>query len=374
MLLSATAFAQSDSSTPSHLRISLLTCSPGPDLYALFGHSAIRIMDSSTYRDDVYNYGTFNFEDEGFYLKFARGKLLYYVSKELYMDFAYTYQLDHRSITEQVLLLTEAEKKSIYRFLENNLLEANKYYQYDFFFDNCTTRLRDLLLNQKKPIPHFPAVMPEHTRFRDAIHAYLDQGKQYWSKLGIDLLLGARTDAVMTAAEQEFLPDNLLKAVDQSSVPLVQEKKVILPVQPTTESDSIWTPLTVLSLLFFLYVLLSLVKQPVIQQMLLRFHGFLFFSIGLLGLILLFMWFGTDHIMTKNNYNLLWAWPFHLVAAFYVNQPSARMRNYHLLHLIVLSLVLISWKILPQAFNPALIPLLLLLGFISFRQWKTNRS
>jgi hypothetical protein len=368
------AFTQSDSSAPAHLRISLLTCSPGPDLYALFGHSAIRIVDSTTYRDDVYNYGTFNFEDDGFYLKFTQGKLLYYVSKELYLNFAYTYQLEQRSITEQVLLLTDAEKKSIYRFLENNLLEENKFYRYDFFFDNCTTRLRDLLLHQKKPTPVFPAVMPVQTRFRDAIHAYLDGGKQYWSKLGIDLLLGARTDAVMTPAQQEFLPDNLLKAVDQSSVTLVQEKKVILPATIQDEPETIWTPFLVMSLLFILYVLLSLAKQSAVQQILLRFNGFLFFSVGLLGLILIFMWFGTDHLMTKNNYNLLWAWPSHLVAAFWVNQPGRGMKKYHLVHMAILSLLLATWKLLPQSLNPALIPLLLLLGYISFRRWKTTQS
>ncbi|MGB4844981.1 MAG: DUF4105 domain-containing protein, partial [Ferruginibacter sp.] len=124
----------------SRLRISLLTCTPGEELYSTFGHSAYRVIDSTSLTDIVYNYGTFNFDDDGFYLKFVQGKLLYYVSAEYFTDFKYLYQSTNRGITEQVLNLSAAEKISMQRFLNNNLKEENKYYKYDFFFDNCTTR------------------------------------------------------------------------------------------------------------------------------------------------------------------------------------------------------------------------------------------
>ena len=126
------SFAQDSS----HLRISLLTCTPGDELYSIFGHSAFRVIDSSSVNDDrdiVYNYGTFNFDDEGFYLKFARGKLLYYVSIVKFEDFKYMYQATNRGITEQVLNLTAAEKINVRHFLITNLKEENKYYKYDFF-------------------------------------------------------------------------------------------------------------------------------------------------------------------------------------------------------------------------------------------------
>ncbi len=112
------AFAQDSS----HLRISLLTCTPGEELYSTFGHSAFRIVDSSSVTDVVYNYGTFNFDDEGFYIKFTRGKLLYYVSAENFADFRYAYETTNRGITEQVLNLTAAEKTAVQQFLNNPLI------------------------------------------------------------------------------------------------------------------------------------------------------------------------------------------------------------------------------------------------------------
>jgi hypothetical protein len=117
----------------SRIRISLLTCSPGEELYSIFGHSAIRIIDSNSVTDYVYNYGTFDFEDKDFYLKFARGKLLYFVSLERTEDFLYFYAATGRSIQEQELNLTEAEKKSIQFALIENLKVENRFYKYDFF-------------------------------------------------------------------------------------------------------------------------------------------------------------------------------------------------------------------------------------------------
>jgi hypothetical protein len=133
------------------LRISLLTCTPGEELYSIFGHSALRIIDSNSVSDIVYNYGTFNFNDEGFYLKFIRGKLKYYISIENTSDFIYSYKAEGRGITEQVLMLSNEESYHIQHALNENLKEENKYYAYDFFLDNCTTRLRDLILKHKNP-------------------------------------------------------------------------------------------------------------------------------------------------------------------------------------------------------------------------------
>jgi len=194
----------------SHIRISLLTCTPGDELYSTFGHSALRVVDSSSVTDIVYNYGTFNFGDKDFYLKFIRGKLLYYVSIENFQDFKNDYQQDNRGITEQVLNFSAEEKIKIEEALIENLKEENKYYKYDFFFNNCTTRLRDIIENNKHPHPVFNYVMPVGSTFRNAIYQYLDKGEEPWSKLGIDLLLGAKTDAVMTARQSQFLPDNLM--------------------------------------------------------------------------------------------------------------------------------------------------------------------
>ena len=180
----------------SRIRISLLTCTPGEELYSIFGHSAIRIIDSNNVTDYIYNYGTFNFDDNGFYLKFIRGKLLYFVSIERTEDFLAFYTLENRGIAEQILQLTGDEKIAIQKALKENLKEENKYYKYDFFLDNCTTRLRDVISNKKYPKPLLPLVMPASTTYRNAIHQYLDKGGQKWSELGIDILLGMPTDKI----------------------------------------------------------------------------------------------------------------------------------------------------------------------------------
>lgn len=353
----------------SRLRISLLTCTPGDELYSIFGHSAIRIVDSSNagndYYDLVYNYGTFNFDDEGFYLKFMRGKLLYFISLERFEDFKFLYQSTNRGITEQLLNLSGKEKEDIRFALTENLKIENKYYKYDFFLDNCTTRLRDIIEKSKKPKPRFPAVMPENTRFRQAIHRYLDSGKQYWSKLGIDILLGAKTDRVMTSREQQFLPDNLMLALEKSSPNMSLSTTNLYAVANNNDKDSLFTPTVCFSLLLALFFLLSLSAKPFIQTMLTGMDGLLFFMAGLLGIILLLMWFFTDHSMTKNNYNLLWALPSHLAISFFINSKKKAVKKYFLFTSIAMVIVLSAWFFLPQQMNNSLIPIVLLLMYRS---------
>jgi len=357
----------------SRLRISLLTCTPGNELYAIFGHSALRVIDSNSVTDYVYNYGTFNFNDEGFYIKFTRGKLMYYISIERFDDFQYSYQSWGREMTEQLLNLTAEEKKNIQRALFENLKEENKYYKYDFFFDNCTTRLRDLILKYKKPSPQLPAVMPENTRFRQAIHQYLDKGEQYWSKLGIDILLDARTDRIMTPAEQQFLPDNLMVALDSNrngNIILQSKKLYTLPERP---SAKIWfTPMVFFCFLLGIVFAFSFSKKSFIQSFLNRLDGLLFFLTGALGIILLLMWFATDHSMTKDNYNLLWAWPFHAVMAFFINSSKPFVKKYLLATILFYGLVILAWFFLPQQLNNALLPFVLLLLFRAAIRYNRN--
>ena len=356
------SFAQDSS----HLQISLLTCTPGEELYSTFGHSAYRIVDSSvsfndTYRDIVYNYGTFNFDDDGFYLKFVRGKLLYYISAENFEDFKYNYQTSNRGITEQVLNLTGAEKINIQRFLNNNLREENKYYKYDFFLDNCTTRLRDILKKNHDSSFTIKPVMPAGTTFRQAIYQYLDRGDKQWSKLGIDILLGQPCDGVMTAEQMQFLPDNLMISLDSANHPLTLSHKSLYTFNEEQNRHSIFNPLVILSLLLVAIAGISLLKNKFAQKFIQGFDGILFFCTGLLGIILLLMWFGTDHSMTKNNFNLLWAWPMHIVIAFFVNSNKSWVKRYFAISSVALVMVLLAWFFLRQHLNVSLIPFVLLL-------------
>jgi hypothetical protein len=345
----------------SRLRISLLTCTPGNELYSIFGHSAIRIVDSNNVTDLVFNYGTFNFNDDEFYIKFIKGKLNYFVSVQQTEDFIFSYAEEGRGITEQILNLSEQEKNDIKHALIENLKEENKYYQYDFFYDNCTTRLRDIISKNKQPNPILPYVMPEKTRFRQAIHIYLNKSEQHWSKLGIDLLLGAKTDKIMSAEEQEFLPENLMNAFDQcTNQKLVSEK---VQLTPPTFIDQITKPLFTPNFCFWIFFAvvfsLSFVKNKFVSLITTGLDFTILFFTGALGVLFIFMWFGTDHIMTKNNYNILWALPTNFIAAFFIKSKQQFIRNYFVFLACFLSLILICWNFLPQQLNVSLIPIIL---------------
>lgn len=226
------------------LRVSLLTCSPGEELYSTFGHSALRLTDPVSGDDLVFNYGTFNFDEPGFYTKFIRGKLLYYVSAENFYSFAESYRQQNRSIVEQVLNLSCQEKQALSSFLQNNLRPENRSYKYDFLFDNCTTRLRDINEKISADSVYYPKIVQQGTKFRELIHIYLDSNSQHWSKLGIDLLLGSRTDAIMSNRQAMFLPDYLLMALDnakKATTKLVSSKNLLFDVKTPTVKGNFYT-------------------------------------------------------------------------------------------------------------------------------------
>jgi Domain of unknown function (DUF4105) len=315
LILTVLCWSISGAQDSCQLRISLLTCTPGSELYSIFGHSAIRVIDKSTNTDIVYNYGTFDFGDPSFYSKFIRGKLLYYVSQENFRDFEYEYRMDNRGMDEQVLNFTCQEQHDVQQFLFTNLQGNNKFYKYDFLMDNCTTRLRDII-EQHANKSMVSGTIPEAKgmSFRNAIHYYLDKGHMRWSKLGIDLLLGSRIDRKMTNREAMFLPEFLEKSIDLSG----SVKDSLYPVIKTenTDDDSpMLTPFIVFGIVAMFIFLLGLMHQPVAGKILHIADVILFLLIGLLGCLMMFMWFGTDHRDTGNNVNLLWAWPTHVIVA-----------------------------------------------------------
>jgi Domain of unknown function (DUF4105) len=360
-------FAQNDSC---HLRISILTAAPGEELYSTFGHSALRLTDTVSNADIVFNYGTFNFDEPDFYMKFVRGKLAFYVSIDNFDNFIAEYQQDNRGITEQVLNLSCDEKYKIRDLLRENVRAENKFYKYDFTFDNCTTRLRDLLEKATDSTVHFGIPVTSEASFRDFIYEYLNANDKQWSKLGIDILLGSRMDVAMRPRQEMFLPDYLLKAFDSSSLDgraLVTEKHNLFKTKYAGDKkDNLTHPIFIFACLFVLIAFLSFSKNAFVQRLLISFDGFLYFLTGLLGLLLIFMWVGTDHFMCKDNYNLLWAWPTNVIAAFYVHSGK-KIAKIYILAYAVSSLVLLgAWAFLPQHLNPSLIPVILILILRSF--------
>jgi hypothetical protein len=365
-LLPLKIFAQYDSC---HLRISLLTCTPGEELYSTFGHSALRITDSVSNSDIVYNYGTFNFDEPGFYTKFIRGKLSFYLSTDDFDSFKYSYQQENRGITEQVLNLTCMEKYNMLLLLQTNLMGKNRFYKYDFTFDNCTTRLRDLLEKTADFPVRFGEVLRKKSTFRDLIYEYLDYNDKQWSKLGIDILLGSRLDVKAKPREVMFLPDYLMRSFDSTTIgsrQLVYEKHPLFDsFLPPKKINIAAHPLFIFTGILLLIVLLSFSKNTFIKRLLIAFDGFMFFITGLLGLLILFMWFGTDHLMCKDNFSLLWAWPTNIVAAFYIHSKKHPAIKYFMIYAVFNLVLFACWFFLPQHMNPALIPLIAILIFRS---------
>ncbi|SEA11007.1 protein of unknown function [Arachidicoccus rhizosphaerae] len=347
----------------SPLTVSLLTCSPGADLYSSFGHTAIRVQDRLLHTDFVFNYGTFQFDQPNFYLKFTRGKLEFMLSISTFEEFMYEYKVTQRSVTEQVLNLSNEQKDAILGFLKNNYLPQNRYYKYDFLYDNCATRIRDILFGLVKDTKINGQIVPDQTSFRDLIYHYLDKGGQPWSKLGIDILLGSRIDIPVDNNTAMFLPDYLSRGVDCATVvnkPYVLSEKKIIDLPAAISPSGKYLPLVVVSIFTLLLLTLYYLGKnwPKLHLIL---DSLLLYITGLLGILLLFMWFGTDHQACKNNYNLLWAMPFNLVAGFFIYKPRKWLQKYFMILLIITALLLGFWWGLPQHFNIAILPFCILM-------------
>ena len=243
----------------SSTQISLLTCDPGDALYSTFGHSAIRVFDPNQDLDIVYNYGTFDFDEPNFYTKFLRGKLLYKLSRYGYSSFLNEYHREKRAIREQVLELDSLQKISFINALEENYKPENQYYLYDFFFDNCSSRIRDLAENH---IPGFSYsdTNTEEKTYRQMLDEYL--GSKPWSDFGIDLIIGAVADDQADFRSQMFLPDYLHDHLEKGQVNskngnslLITSGYKVLQFENEKNNRPWFTP----ALLFWIFFLIELV-------------------------------------------------------------------------------------------------------------------
>jgi len=360
------------------LRISLLTCTPGSELYSTFGHSALRVVDSSHQSDLVFNYGTFDFDDPDFYKKFIQGKLRYFLSVDSLPAFLWEYSYFKRGVTEQVIRMNCNEKQKLLTALLENAREENKYYRYDFTYDNCTTRLRDMLEKSAGNTLQTKNILPgTAVTFRQLIHEYLQRGGQLWSQLGIDILLGSPLDKKIANREAMFLPDYLMMAFDSSLLngqPLVEEKKVLLEKGDFPQPKPLFTPLNVFLFLFILITLLSILQSSKRKLFFQLFDFFFFFSLGILGVLLLFMWWGTDHQMCRDNFNLMWALPLHLPVSFLLFRQRQWVCIYFRYVFFYTLALLLAWYFIPQQFNNALLPLAGIIAVRSYFISKPNFS
>ena len=360
---SINALAQSDSS---HLRISLLICGTGDEIWESFGHTGVRIIDSIQHKDIVYNYGTFNGYDKDFEIKFMRGRLLYYVSIQTYPEFMEEYVEAKRRVQEQVLQISGETKHEIDSFLQWNAEPANRDYKYDFYYDNCATRIRDIFpMVLGKNFSYGPALpSSKKISFRNITDQYLM--RKPWESFGIDILLGSKIDKIMTDKDIMFLPDFLrdgLAGATVNGAKVAPETKEILPASPQAPVGL--NPAFMLTSILALLTILGL-SVPKLRVLGNIMSFLMLFITGLLGCLILVMWFGTDHAACGDNFNILWALPTNLFMAFAIKKGKSCYASMAIT-LMVLSLLLHLFKVqeLPLlALSPILLALLAVYGSI----------
>ncbi|MGB3342490.1 MAG: DUF4105 domain-containing protein [Aequorivita sp.] len=369
LLNSLVSQAQFGSLSPA-AEISILTIGPGAELYDKFGHSAFRIKDSLSGVDVVFNYGVYDFDTPNFYTKFAQGKLLYELGVSYYEPFFQSYVAQNRWVKEQVLDLTKEEQQEVSDFLWKNALPENKKYKYDFFFDNCATKIRDVIQDVLgDQLEYKEDHITEELTFRQLIQQNLEANS--WGSLGIDTALGAVIDRKATPIQYQFLPDYVFAGAANAVVhrnsdtrPLVKQTKTLFENRPVVATGNFFvSPLFVFGLLGLLIIFITFrdYKNKSRSRYL---DASIFVFTGLIGILLFLLWVATDHSATANNYNLLWAFPISvfLVIAIAKKSPSTKLRRYVMLLVLMLVLLAIHWLSGVQAFAVGLLPLLIGLG------------
>lgn len=352
-----------------HAEISVLTLGPGNDaLYDSFGHSAFRIKDSTQGIDKVYDYGRFDFNTPNFYLKFAQGKLLYQLGTSPALPFINYYKNQNRSVKEQVLDLDFSQKQELSIFLQNNILPENRDYRYDFFYDNCATRIREVLVKVLGDnLVYEDNYITDPSTFRDLIQENLNVNS--WGSLGIDIALGAVIDRKATAWEHQFLPKYIFLALDHATLkegtvskPIVKDTHILYTPQVTpTNTHFLLSPLFFLMVIGMLIIFITY-KDVQTKKRSHYLDLFLFLLTGIAGILLVFLWIGTDHTATANNYNLLWAFPLNAILIFALFKNKPWHKNYVFLLLLMLALMIVHGFSGVQVFPIVLIPLLVGLG------------
>jgi hypothetical protein len=342
-------------------KISLVTCSPGDELYTAFGHSAIRILDPELGFDRLYNFGTFDMTVDNFYLRFARGDLLYQLSVDQGDADIAEHGALGQDVTEAQLNLTPEQKQSLFGALETNLAPENRYYRYDFLLDNCSTRVRDVF----EKIIGTPVADKTVTglTFRQMLDPYLDRIP--WIRFGIYLLLGAGVDRLVQPREACFLPANLESAVCQTKVGDIAFGRTpvrLFLARPLPRIPRALDPEIVFSVVLLGWIGLWALRGRRASRVI---SALVYIVFGFTGLFLVVLAANTLHWEAYQNWNLAWLVPTHLLAGIgliFVPANKVLMLRLYLFLAMVEGLVfVVSSPWLPQRFHPAIYPLVVLL-------------
>ncbi|WP_408038102.1 lipoprotein N-acyltransferase Lnb domain-containing protein [Tenacibaculum amylolyticum] len=348
--------------------ISIITSGPGDNLYERFGHTAIRVKDPVLNLDVLYNYGIFDFNDPNFYTNFIKGYMNYKLARYPFHYALKSANQDERWVKQQVLNLTPKEKNEFFYFLENNAKPKNAGYLYDPFFDNCATRPRDIIVEVlkgrfilKEDFISKPKSL--RTLMNEKIHT------NSWGSFGINIALGNRLDKIATAQEYLYLPEYLFSALETSKIKrnntevnAISKTSILLDFKPKLSKADSLSPFLVFTILLIIVLIItySNYKKGKRSRIL---DFFILFSTGLLGILILFLWFFTNHSTAPKNFNFLWGFAPNLIIAFLIVRNKVGKWIKYYIGLLLLFLILIPFihVLGVQKFTFPIIPLVLLL-------------
>ncbi|MCQ2360823.1 MAG: DUF4105 domain-containing protein [Paludibacteraceae bacterium] len=356
----STTYAEEQRLLSDSATVSLLTCSPGTEIYELFGHSGIRVFDKEKNIDVTFNYGLFDFNQDDFIYRFVRGKTDYEVGVTSTDYFLHTYIERGSGVMESVLNLTQSEKESIWLYLMENIQPENKTYRYNFIFNNCATKLRDIFDQNVSGVKSYPDVSGSLS-FREAVGLYTKTSP--WSQFGVDICLGRGMDRDATTYEKMFLPEILGNTINQSTV-MVGDSTFNLVSQINTINENTLenpapfiSPLALGIILCVLVLILSL--YGLWKKLDLRWFDAIIFSInGLFGCLVLFLILFSKHPFTFANFNIIWLNPLFFCPLLFV--IFKRLQKYEFIYYAIVSIVLVLFlfgsNMLSQEFNDAVYP------------------
>lgn len=353
------------------VEISLLTCRPRQNVYSLYGHTAIRIQDKQNHLDMAVNYGMFSFDKPFFILRFVFGLTDYSMDIEDFEAFRIYYATRGAGVKQQTLNLTKEEKRAIIDAIIKNYEPQNRVYRYSYFYDNCTTRARDILLDNIKGTIRYQTRNKNSESYREMIHDYNEQ--QRWARFGNDLLLGIKADFPTNHEQQQFLPDNLRKDFDNAVVIDKNGQKRALVsnsswvVLPGTQAEWSGFPLspTTCAIIFFVIVVAVSIYERCKIKMFWGMDIFLMLLTGLCGLILLAMVF-SQHPTVRVNLQILLLNPISLIFLY----PTVKCLRRNVIHrwlmawMILIVLFLIGGFFQSYAEGMTIVALSLLIRYI----------
>lgn len=360
--------ASSTLSLSTFSQISIITSGPGEALYEKFGHTAIRVKDPVLQLDLLYNYGIFDFDNPSFYTDFTKGYMKYKLARYPFHLALKSSQQDKRWVKEQILNLTQEQRNQFFQILEINATPKNAGYFYDPFFDNCATKPRDIIKKVLgKKLIFKDNFVTKNQSLRQLMNIEIHPNT--WGSLGINVALGSRLDKIATPNEYLYLPDYVFEALNTSKViknnkeeNLVFKTSILLDFkEKETNSDKI-SPFLILLLIALIGVLITY-KDYKNRKRTKWLDFTLFFLTGIIGLLIVYLWFFTNHSTAPNNFNFLWALAPNIIVSFLLlkkHTPKWVIKYLKFL-ILLLAFIPIIWITKIQLFSITLIPLFILL-------------